>query len=126
MRLEDFYDHPTIASAFPLVFASGARWNEMTAKCGGCGRIIDDANLRGTVARWGPKHAPTVFVVDGLGYCFACERLTPFRHRLHADMSVSWEREGVWVRWEPPRPSLGSRIRRQLRRWFRLATESRE
>lgn len=115
MTLEEFEALPTLASHLPLVFASGARWNQMAGTCARCGHVVE---MRGSVVAWGPAHAPKVYVIDALGYCAPCELLTPFAYRMHDDMSVTSQRDGEWVRWpSPPRP-LWARIRRWLRRWW--------
>ena len=115
MTLEEFQDLPTLASAFPLVFASGGRWNALTGKCTRCDHVIEPNNMRGHIVPWGPRHAVKVFVIDALGYCPFCELLTPFRYRMHQDMSITCERDGTWVRWPLPPPSLWTWIRRWLR-----------
>ena len=111
MTLDEFEALPTLMSQFPLVFASGARWNEMTGSCARCGCLIE---MRGDVTSWGPSHAVKVYVIDALGYCDACELLTPFRYRMYADMSVTGERDGAWVTW-PAKRSVWWRFRRWLR-----------
>ena len=113
MTLEEFEALPTLASYFPLVFASGSRWTEVTGTCARCGCSVE---MRGTVTPWGPEHAVKVYVLDALGYCASCKLLTPFCHRMHADMSVTGERDGTWVRWPAPEPSFWTSVRRWVRR----------
>jgi hypothetical protein len=115
MTLEEFRALPAVRSGFPLVFASGARWNEMSGCCARCERPIDPDNLRGAVIPWGPSHAVKVYVVRALGYCPRCRLLTPFDYRFHEDMSMTGEKDGEWVRWPPPRPSFWTRSLRFLR-----------
>lgn len=116
MTFDEFRTLPAISSGFPLVFASGARWNELTGTCARCARPIEPDNLRGNVIPWGPSHAVKVYVVDSLGYCPICELLPPFHYRLHQDMSMTGEKDGEWVRWPPPKPSLLARVRRLFRK----------
>lgn len=99
MTLEDFQALPALGASFPLVFADGARWDKLTGHCGRCSRRIEPDNLRGSAHAWGPKHAPAVYDVRAIGYCPECHLLTPFRYRMHQDMSMSGLRDGKWCRW---------------------------
>jgi len=114
----NFMKLPTIASGFPLVFASGAHWDEFIGHCAHCHQPIAPNYLRGNIIPWGPSHAVKVYVVDSLGYCPQCELLTPFRYRLHHDMSITGEKNGEWVMWPPSQPSLWVRIQYQAKKWW--------
>jgi hypothetical protein len=119
MTLDEFQALPTLASGFPLVFASGARWNEFTGYCARCEKPIEPDNLRGNVIPWGLDYrnvTAKVYVVDSLGYCPRCKLLTPFHYRLHEDMSMTGEKDGGWVCWPPPKPSLWARVLKFLKR----------
>ena len=119
MTLDEFQALPALASGFPLVFSSSARWNEFTGYCARCEKPIEPDNLRGNVTPWGSGYrgvTAKVYVVDALGYCPGCKLLTPFQYRLHEDMSMTGEKDGEWVRWPPPEPSFWARVRRFVKK----------
>lgn len=41
-----------------------------------------------------------VYTVDAFGWCESCQLLSPFRYRLHSDLSLTGIRDGEWVRWQ--------------------------
>jgi len=105
MTLDEFQAIPALSASFPLVFADGARWDELTGHCGHCTLPIKAENLKGSAHAWGPKHAPVVYDVRALGYCPECHLLTSFHYRMHRDMSMTGLRGGEWCRWRSARES---------------------
>ncbi len=109
MSPEEFHALPTVASAFPLLYANGARWSHFTGQCARCASAIAPALTRGSVTHPYPR----VYVLDALGYCPLCRLLTPFQYRLHDDMSMTGKKDGEWRRWAG-RPSALVRVWRAL------------
>lgn len=106
---------PTIASQFPLVFSNGARWDEMEARCNGCGFEGGGDDLRGSVT----QPFRDVFIVDAVLSCPSCTRQTRAHYRLLSDMSMTGRSPttGEWARWVP-KYSIFVRFKKWLRRLF--------
>lgn len=98
-------DSPPIQDSFPVVFANGARWDQVTGHCAHCDAEIDPDSLRGVVT-W---PLPSVADVQGMAWCEACRVWTPIRIRLRDDMSMDGPVPGVgkrpWGRWQSSRKS---------------------
>lgn len=117
MTLEEFQALSPLSDSFPLVFANGARWDAFVGHCDRCARSIDAVNMKGSAPAWRSKLGPVVYDVRALGYCPECCLLTPFRYRMHDDMSMTGLKDGKWCRWSSP---VGeSRVRRFLSVFFR-------
>jgi hypothetical protein len=111
MTLDEFQALPALSASFPLVFADGARWDELTGHCGRCSRPIEADNLKGSASAWWSKLGPFVYDVRAFGYCPECRLLTPFHYRMHQDMSMTGLMDGEWCRWRSPvRTSLVRRV----------------
>jgi hypothetical protein len=117
LTLNEFHALPALSESFPLVFAEGARWNELTGFCGGCSQPIKAENLKGNAQPWGAKRAPFVYDVRALGYCSECRLLTSFHYRMHEDMSMTGLKDGKWCRWRSP--ARASLVRRFFSAIFR-------
>jgi hypothetical protein len=109
MTLDEFRALPTIASQFPLVFETGARWETMSGRCTKCGEPITGEALRGHVTRPFGRN----FLMDAWGLCSSCETISTFRYRLLPDMTMVGRSPdgGAWSVWGP---------RRRLPWWRRL------
>jgi len=116
MTLDEFQAMPALSASFPLAFADGAHWDELTGYCGRCLRAIEADNMKGSAHAWGPKRDPFVYDVRAIGYCSDCRLLTFFHYRMHQDMSMSGWMDGEWRR---GRAAIGSRVRRFLSAIFR-------
>ncbi len=106
---------PSIASQFPVKFANGVCWTELTATCNLCCKEIPADLLRGAVSR----PVPSVVVVEAVGACPDCRVATPFLYRMHDDKRVTGPSKHGWQTWRPEL-SLRDRVCRWLRRHTRL------
>lgn len=89
----DLWENPTIAEQLPVVFSNDAQWTDITGHCNGCNEKIPQSHFRGRIDRSWTK----VAVVTAIGYCEACQLLTPYHMRLHDDMRMTFEKEhGQW------------------------------
>lgn len=118
--MSEFYARPTIASQFPLNFASGARWTKCTCHCSRCNRPILPNDLRGVVIEIARdvtyrEHHADFFFIDALGYCAPCRLLTPMRYGLTEGHLIGQRGKELLV-WGPTRPSLRSRLMSWLKR----------
>lgn len=116
MTRADFFALPVLSSQFPLAYGNGAKWTGMTGECGSCEKPFEDSCFRGT-AEPGLQYADgtsRVYMLDGVGLCEGCERVTHFRYRLYDDMSMVGMKDGECARWVPRR-SWWSRLRKFLR-----------
>lgn len=104
MTYGDFYALPELASHFPLVFETGARWVEFHGHCPDCDGRLPDHALRGHVTRPFGR----AFLVEAWGLCPACDTVAPFNWRLLPDLSmVGRDKRGEWRTWQPRRSPLG-------------------
>jgi len=92
----DFHEMPMLSSFFPLSFKGGATWTQFDGLCGSCDREFGPDKIRGTVT----QPFDSVFIVDAMGLCDLCDKVTPFKYRLHKDgiTGVS-PQTGEWSRW---------------------------
>jgi len=71
--LSRWRDYPPLHTFFPLVFAGGGRWNELSFACGDCrGPEYHGDEIRGHVAYMGVD----AFFVDAALLCPTCNKLT--------------------------------------------------
>jgi hypothetical protein len=102
----------TLESQFPVTFPNGTTWQKLDGNCAQCGGVLHPSMVHGLVSR----PIPSVAVVEAVGECEACKKLTQFYCRLHDDMRITGPAgpsESSWCTWAPKR-SLLKRI------WIRL------
>lgn len=104
---------PSIASQMPVVFANGARWDEMTGDCKICCEEIPTENFTGRVTRL----MESVATVDAVGVCPTCKIVSRFNYRLHNDMRLSGRTDNGWAQWQF-RPTLLARVMKSVKDVF--------
>lgn len=82
----------------PIQYQSGVTFNEIDCKCLICSQVIPQDNVHGVINR----PIESVATVDALGWCRACNTLTPFYFRVRGDnnqLTMEWiDKEKGWVR----------------------------
>ena len=106
---------PSIASQFPVTFANGVCWTELTGTCNLCCKEIPADLLRGAVSR----PVPSAIVIEAVGACPDCRVVTPFLYRMHDDMRITGQSKWGWQTWRPT-PSIRDRLCRWLRHVARI------
>lgn len=106
-RDKELYGMPTVASQFPVSFASGVQWTTFVGKCKCCDKELPDDALHGTVT-W---LLPNVAALEAVGVCMECKLLTRFLHRFYDDGRITGPRGGKWRTWTAEKPSFFARLR---------------
>lgn len=91
----DFKKLPLFSDSLPVVFDNGARWLTFTGYCSNCGGDVKLENMRGYIYRPAKTHA----VMDVVGYCPPCSRISSYKYRLYRDMTISEFKGGQWRNW---------------------------
>lgn len=92
-------------SQLPIVFANKMQWTEFSGKCSCCGKPLTDEFVRGFVSR----PIESVAVIEAVGFCYPCKRVTRFDYRVHDDMRLTGRREDGWKTWKAT-PSIWERL----------------
>lgn len=102
-----------VSDGLPFRFPNGAELQTVEGYCNACRCRLRGEAFRGrmdaTFAR--------VLVIEGLGFCRACNLYTRFLYRVHDDFSFTGIRDGRWVRWLPKRRPI-DRLRLWVRQFF--------
>lgn len=101
----------SFAEQLPLTFENGNQVTHLGTYCLGCDQALSAHEIHGEFRRLLPR----VVQVEAVGYCGACNLLTPLLYRLDDQLVIVVEKDGRWTRFEPRPASFLARIRRALR-----------
>lgn len=96
LRLAEFEKLPLISDQMPMKFSEKARWEKWSGFCAKCRKEIPQSDMRGNIHHPSESH----YIMDAIGLCRDCVLLTPFRYRMHRDMSLAgFSRHWEWSSW---------------------------
>lgn len=95
----------SVMSQFPIIFLNKSHWSEFDGECSCCGKTLTNEFVRGFVSR----PIQSVAVIEAVGVCCSCKRVTRFDYRLHDDMRLTGQRENGWQTWKAA-PTLWERL----------------
>lgn len=84
-----------IQDGLPIIFSLQNHVEHVAGICSGCQSPLQTDHFRGQVRQTLPRVAEIVAV----GFCPACQLVTPYRLRIYDDLSVLTFQHGRWVRY---------------------------
>lgn len=111
-RARELLKMASLADQLPLTFENGSRVAHLGTDCLACGQALSSAEIHGEM-RCLLRH---VIQVEAVGYCRACNLLTPLACRIDDQLTIIMQKNGHWARFEPRPDSLWTRMYRRLGR----------
>ncbi len=126
MTKEEFLALPCVASFFPMIFDSGARWLSFVAQCGKCEDQMGIEDTRGSVepmfAGGSYRDVPRVIAyhVVAESLCPRCQLLTTTDCVLHENMTITGKspRTGLDSLWGTVKPGWLQSTRNYFSKFF--------
>jgi hypothetical protein len=113
-KISDIESLPPICRSLPFIFNdTGARIENITVKCAGCGAEIDTSNIKGSFSLSGQSATLLAYA-----FCYADRQITPVEVRFGSGGELCTKGPDGWVlgRWGQEQPGGWlSKIKKLLR-----------